>query len=290
MAKNKRQSTVFRLSKINEDPATVGKYYPVSSRIPSVDEIYDDTSGKNRKIRYVIGEQTIFEDEQKSDRPVIGDVVFTNGLLVVPFQKPTLRDFLRASNYNQDNPDRIPGANAIFHEVNNEFDAQREVEALESEFAAIEVAMQMSPEQIIGVSKVLGINTDRSMYEIKHDFLQFVKQNPNDFLDSLDDPRVDRKQRIIEAEEAGIIINNKNKRTIDWGGVNGKSITITPVGVDGLDHLTEFTFEKEGEEVYSRICRLLEKSLKIDDAPEFVAENEMIEVETKPKKKTSSKK
>ena len=277
MAKNKRQSTMFRLSRINEEPATAGKFYPVSARIPSVDEIYDEKTGKNRKIRYVIGEQSIFVDEQKSDKPVIGDVVFTNGILIVPFQKPTLRDFLRASNYNEDNPDRIPGMNAIFHEVNNEYDAQREVEALENEFAAIEVAMQMTPEQIIGVSKVLGINTDRSMYEIKHDFLQFVKHNPNDFLNSLDDPRVDRKQRIIEAEEAKIIINNKSKRTIDWGGVNGQSITIVPVGVDGLDHLTEFTFEKEGEEVYSRICRLLEKSLTVEETPVS-------------KKKTSSKK
>jgi len=290
MANKKRKPSVFQLIQRNDNPATRGKFYPISYRVPSVDEIFDEETGKSRKIRYVIGEQSIYADEQKENNPAVGDIVFTNGSLIAPYQKPTLIEFLRKSNYNSDNPDKMPGSKIIFYEINNEIDAQKEVEALESEFMAIEMAMGLSPQEVIGICKVLGINVDRSMYEIKHDFLRFVKENPADFVDSLDDPRVDRKQKLIDAFDAGIIIHNTGSKTINWGGKNGQAITIVPVGVDHLEHISEYTFEKEGEEVYSRICRLLEKSLKIDDAPEFVAENEMIEVETKPKKKTSSKK
>ena len=290
MANKKRKPSVFQLIQRNDNPATRGKFYPISYRIPSVDEIFDEETGKSRKIRYVIGEQSIYADEQKEDNPAVGDIVFTNGSLIAPYQKPTLIEFLRKSNYNSDNPDKMPGSKIIFYEINNEIDAQKEVEALESEFMAIEMAMSLSPQEVIGICKVLGINVDRSMYEIKHDFLRFVKENPADFVDSLDDPRVDRKQKLIDAFDAGIIIYNTGSKTINWGGKNGQAITIVPVGVDHLEHISEYTFEKQGEEVYSRICRLLEKSLEMDETPELVVENEMIEVETKPKKKTSSKK
>ena len=199
---------------------------------------------------------------------------------------------MRKSNYNLDNPEKMPGSSVIFYEIDNEVDAQKEVEALENEFAAIEIAMSMEPQEMIGISKVLGINTDRSMYEVKHDFLSFVKNNPLDFLNSLDDPRVDRKQKIVEALESKIIIDNKVTRTVNWGGKNGQAITIVPIGIDSIEHFTEFTFEKDGEEVYSRICRLLEKSLEVKETPKMKAENEMVEVEIeeKPKKKTASKK
>jgi hypothetical protein len=73
MAKNNKKPTIFRLTKMNPNPATEGRYYPINFRIPSVDEIYDEETGTNRKIRYVIGEQSIFEDEQSSKNPVIGD-------------------------------------------------------------------------------------------------------------------------------------------------------------------------------------------------------------------------
>ena len=129
MANKKRKPSVFQLIHRNDNPATRGKFYPVSYRIPSVDEIFDEKTGKSRKIRYVIGEQSIYADEQKENNPVVGDIVFTNGSLIAPYQKPTLIEFLRKSNYNSDNPDKMPGSKVIFYEINNEIDAQREVEA-----------------------------------------------------------------------------------------------------------------------------------------------------------------
>ena len=262
MTNNKRKPTIFQLTKINPNPATEGRYYPISYRIPSVDEIFDEETGTNRKIRYVIGEQSIFEDEQTTKNPVIGDIVFVNGQLIVPYQKPVLRDFLFASNYNKSNENRIPSMKQIFETLDFEKEAKEDLESLELEFQAIEMAMNIEPQEMVALCKVLGINTDRSMYEIKHDFMRFVKNNPFDFIESLNDPRIERKQVIVEALDNKIISSNTTKRTIDWGGKNGQTISIVPIGVDPIDSFVEFTFEKDGEEVYRRVVSMLEAKLK----------------------------
>ena len=270
MAKNNKKPTIFRLTKMNPNPATEGRYYPINFRIPSVDEIYDEETGTNRKIRYVIGEQSIFEDEQTSKNPVIGDIVFSNGQLVVPYHKPVLKSFLKASNYNVSNENRTPGVQGFFETLDFEFDAKKELEHMEAEFEAIELAMNTSPQDMVALCKVLGIDTDRSMYEIKHDFLRFVKDDPQSFIESLSDPRIERKQVIVEALENGIIKNNSVRKTIDWGGKSGQTITMSPIGVDALDNFVDFTFEKEGELVFDRIVTLLEQ--KLNPAPAKKAE------------------
>ena len=270
MAKNNKKSTHFRLTKMNPNPATEGRYYPINFRLPSVDEIYDEETGTNRKIRYVIGEQSIFEDEQTSKNPVIGDIVFSNGQLIVPYHKPVLKKFLQSSNYNISNENRTPGVQAFFETLDFEVDAKKELEHMEAEFEAIELAMNTSPQDMVALCKVLGINTDRSMYEIKHDFLRFVKDDPQSFIESLSDPRIERKQVIVEALENGIIKNNSVRKTIDWGGKSGQTITMSPIGVDALDNFVDFTFEKEGELVFDRIVTLLEQ--KLNPAPAKKAE------------------
>tara|TARA_R110000744_G_scaffold124438_3_gene229955 strand:- start:1144 stop:1971 length:828 start_codon:yes stop_codon:yes gene_type:complete len=263
MTNNKnRKPTIFQLVKMNPDPATQGRYYPISYRLPSVDEIFDEETGTNRKIKYVIGEQSIFEDEQTSKNPVIGDIVFNNGQLIVPFQKPVLRKFLEASNYNQSNENRIPSMRRVFETLDFEKEAKEDLESLETEFQAIEMAMNVDPQEMVALCRVLGINTDRSMYEIKHDFMRFVKHNPFDFIESLSDPRIERKQVIMEALDNKIIVQNNVKRTVDWGGKNGQTISITPIGIDPIDNFIDFTFEKDGEEVYKRVVAMLDGKLK----------------------------
>ena len=59
-----------------------------------------------------------------------------------------------------------------------------------------------------------------------------------------------------------IIVQNNVKRTVDWGGKNGQTISITPIGIDPVDNFIDFTFEKDGEEVYKRVVAMLDGKLK----------------------------
>jgi len=176
MAKNKKKSTIFKLVRRNNQPATKGRHYPVSYRIPSIDEIYDEKTGRNRKIQYVLGEQSIYADEQSSFNPVLGDIVFNNGTLPVQYNQVTLREFLETSNYNQANPSRMKDKKAIFETLDLEGDAEKDLEDLETEFHAVETLMSMDAQKMVGYARAMGVNVDRSMYEIKHDMMVIVRK------------------------------------------------------------------------------------------------------------------
>lgn len=256
MAKNKRKSTVYQISYKNEVPATKGKNFASSSRIPSLDEIYDEKTNTNRMIRYVMGEQSIFQDEQTSDNPIIGDIVFTNGILPVKYNQINLKKYLDACNYNGSNPDRIQDKKALFNVVDNEFNAEKSLDEMEVQYLAVDTLMKMDAQKMIGYARAMDVDVDRSMYEVKHDMMVMAKNNPQLFMDEISNPIIERKQVIMDAIEERLITENKGKRQFIWTDTKELIFTV-PVGVNPVDALTEYTFDDEGTPVFSRIKRLL---------------------------------
>ena len=256
MAKNKRKSTIYQISYKNEVPATQGKHFASSSRIPSLDEIYDEKTNTNRMIRYVMGEQSIFQDEQTSDNPIIGDIVFTNGILPVKYNQINLKTYLDACNYNGSNPDRIQDKKALFNIINNEFDAEKSLDEMEVQYLAVDTLMKMDAQKMIGYARAMDVDVDRSMYEVKHDMMVMAKNNPQLFMDEISNPMIERKQVIMDAIEERLITENKGKRQFIWTDTKELIFTV-PVGVNPVDALTEYTFDDEGTPVFSRIKRLL---------------------------------
>lgn len=255
---NKKKSTIYQLSQRNEAPATHGKNYPATARVPSLDEIYDEETNTNRMIRYVIGEPSIYEDEQTGDKPVLGDIVFTNGILPVPYNQATLKKYLEASNYNGGNPNRIEDKRVLFQAVNNEFDAEKSIKDMEVEYLATDTLMKMEAQKMVGYARAMGVDVDRSMYEIKHDMMIMAKSNPTLFMEEISNPMIERKQVIMDAIDEMVVIEIKGKRQFVWGDSKELIFTV-PVGVDPIDALTEYTFDDEGTSVFSRIKRLMSK-------------------------------
>ena len=268
--------------------------YPVNYRIPSIDEIYDEETGRNRLIRYVLGEQSIYADEQTSRKPVLADIVFQNGILTVSPQQVTLKEFLTASNYNEAKQKRMPGKTALYSLMDSAKKAKRDLASVELQADALSLTKDLSPQQILGYAKLLGINTDMSMYEIKHDLMAFAKTNSAKMLQMLNDPKVERMQVIIDAIEYEIIAINHQPTEINWiMGDKRPVITYVPLGMDKIEHLAEFTFDKEGEAVYKEIKKRINISLGIEEkVEEPVVEEPKLEKETvveKPKFKSKKK-
>ena len=255
MAK-KKKSTIYQISYRNEVPATQGKNFASSSRIPSIDEIYCEKTNTNRMIRYVMGEQSIYQDEQSSDNPIIGDIVFTNGILPVQYNQVTLKKYLDTCNYNGDNPDRIPDKKVLFNVINNEFDAEKSLDEMEVQYIAVDTLMKMDAQKMVGYARALELDIDRSMYEIKHDMMIMAKNNPTAFMEEISNPIIERKQVIMDAIDERLIIENKGKRQFLWSDTKELIFTV-PVGVNPVDALTEYTMNDEGTPVFSRIKRLL---------------------------------
>ena len=252
----KRKSTIYQISQKNEAPATRGKNYASSSRIPSIDEIYCEETNTNRMIRYVMGEQSIYQDEQTSDNPIIGDIVFNNGILPVKYNQITLKKYLDACNYNEDNPSRIEDKKRLFKVINNEFNAEKSLDEMEIQYLAIDTLMKMDAQKMVGYARAMDVNVDRSVYEIKHDMMVMAKNNPQLFMDEISNPMIERKQVIMDAIEERLITENKGKRQFIWSDTKELIFTV-PVGINPVDALTEYTFNDEGTPVFSRIKRLL---------------------------------
>ena len=286
---------VYRLKPglAKSNPYGEGSKHNMTYRIPSVDEIFDPETNKNRKIQYVLGEESIYAKEQ-SENPVLQDIIFVNGAITVRPQQVNLLKFLELSNYNESNPNKMPGKNPIFYKVDIASDTKETVETLEVEADALYVARSMEPQKLIGFARTLGVNVDRSMYEIKHDIMTFAKNNPSLFLDSVDNPRTERKQVILDAIDYNIIDFDNHANEVCWVmGTKRPAIVHTPVGVDKMDFFVEFTFDSEGEEVYSEIQKRIKKMDSIDEPTEEVkieVSEEMKEVVIEKKVKTPVKK
>ena len=292
LSRLKSAPIVFRLnnglSKAN--PYGEGSRHNMTFRLPSVDEIYDVENNRNRKIQYVLGEESIFAKEQ-SDNPVLADIVFINGALIAKPQQVNLLKFLELSNYNNSNPNKMPGKTAIFYKVNIEEDTKDTVENMEVEADALYIARSMEPQKLVGYARTLGINVDRSMYEIKHDVMSFAKENPSVFLKSIDDPRTERKQVILDAIDYGILDFQHHSNEINWVmGTKRPKIMHTPVGVEKLDYFVEYTFDSEGEDVYKEVQRKMKKMDSLDEKEETSTKENKIEEEIIIKKKTVNKK
>ncbi len=257
MAKNKKAMTIFRLVNKNEKPSTEGRHYPVSHRIPSIDEVFDETTGRNRKIQYVLGEQSIYADEQSSFNPVLGDIIFHNGSLPVQYQQVTLREFLEKSNYNISNPERMRTKKSIFETVDLETSAEKDLQSLESEFHVMESLMSMDAQKMVGYARAMEVDVNRSMYEIKHDMMVMAKNNPELFMEQISNPKLERKQVIMDADENNILTIDTANRRISWGIGSKQMITVVPVGLNPYDHFVDYTFETEGKEVFNKIKKLL---------------------------------
>ena len=85
---------VYRLKQglAKSNPYGEGSKHNMTFRIPSVDEIFDSETNRNRKIQYVLGEESIYSKEQ-SETPVLADIIFVNGALTVTHQQVNLFSF-----------------------------------------------------------------------------------------------------------------------------------------------------------------------------------------------------
>ena len=293
LSRLKSAPIVFRLKKglAKSNPYGEGSKHNMTYRLPSVDEIFDVEKNTNRKIQYVLGEESIFAKEQ-SDNPVLADIIFVNGALIVTPQQVNLLKYLELSNHNDSNPNRMPGKTALFYMVNVESDTKDTVETMEVEADALYMARSMEPQKLVGYARTLGINVDRSMYEIKHDVMSFARENPSVFLKSIDDPRTERKQVILDAIDYGIIVFSHHANEINWVMGTKKPVIIhTPVGVEKLDYFVEYTFDSEGEDVYKEIQKKMKKMDSIDEEIEIPELKEVVvEEEIIVKKKPTNKK
>lgn len=205
--------------------------------------VYDKESDSVRQIRYCPNENSIFVDEQSVNARKEA-VIFRNGNLVVPREKPNLRMFL---DYH---PQNVKNGGTLFELFDDTKDAEQELAKEFNIFEAVSLVRDKSIDDLLPVAMYYNINVDRSVSDIKYDLLNMAKRIPDDFVKAFDNPVVKTRSIIHRAFEYGVVkAKNDGCYWVDSDGL----IVVVPVGQDHKDVLARFCMSERGASALSAI-------------------------------------
>ena len=170
---------------------------------------FDEEKGYQREMAYAVNQKTPFVDEFKGRvRP--GHIIFRDGILFVEKENTVLQQLL--SIYH-------PDKNLVYREVDNEVDAEADLDIFELEIDALNAAAEMEVEQMEAIMRAeIGSNVNKmKSKELRRDTLIFARENPELFLKLAKDEDVSLRNLGIKAVEANILQLSEDNRTFTAG-------------------------------------------------------------------------
>tara|TARA_R100001015_G_C4552899_1_gene114361 strand:+ start:23 stop:811 length:789 start_codon:yes stop_codon:yes gene_type:complete len=210
---------------------------------------FDEEKGYERELKYTVNQKTSFVDEFKGDAR-LGHIVFEDGVLNVPKEKQTLQKLL--SLYH---PDR----DGLFTEFNPVKEAEDDMDVLERQIQALNMAQQIDIDQAEAILRVEQGSSvvDMTSKEIKRDVMLFAKNSPDLFIELANDDNVQLRNFGIKATEAGLITLSSDNRSFMWANTERKIMNV-PFDEHPYSALAAWFKTDEGLEAYKN----LEKKLK----------------------------
>ena len=210
---------------------------------------FDEELGMEREIKYCRNQQTVFVDEMKGPQR-LGHIVFRNGKLLVEKEQVILQKFL--SIYH-------PKNNLVYEEYNAEQIAEADIDILELQLEAMNTAKALEVDRVEAVLRTeYGSDvTKMTSKELKRDVLIFAQNNPEMFLELVNDENINIRNIGIKAVEQNIIKLSEDQRTFKWGS-NGRKLITVPFDENPYSALAAYFKTDDGIEVYQTV----EKKLK----------------------------
>jgi hypothetical protein len=226
-----------------------GNKKPISRSIKS-SNIYwfDEGKGYERELKYCENQKTCFVDEMKGDQR-LAHIVFRNGALFVEKSKTVLQKLLSLYHPNKDQ---------LYYEHKPQEIAKNEIDILELEIEALMIAKDLDIDMAEAVMRAeVGSEVSKmSSKELKRDLLLYAKNNPELFLELVNDDNVQLRNFGIKATELNIIKLSPDQRHFMWGSNNRKLMTV-PFDEHPYSALASWFKTDEGMEVYTNIEKQL---------------------------------
>jgi hypothetical protein len=210
---------------------------------------FDEEKGYQRELRYATNQRSVFVDEQEGPA-TMEHIIFRNGTIFVPKEKQALQKLL--SLYH-------PYKNNLYYEFDSVQEAVDDLEYIEYELQALNLAAQMEIDQAEAILRVeYGSKVNQmTSREIKRDLILFAKRNPGLMIELANDENVEIRNFGIKAVEAGILKLAPDQRTFNWAS-NGRKVMTVPFDENPYSALAAFFKTDDGIEIYQNI----EKRLK----------------------------
>jgi len=233
------------IAKVYEIPRGGGVAYMIPQRGVTV---YDPEKDTVREMRYCPNEPSIWVDEQSSNAKREA-IVFKDGRLIVPREKPNLRSFL------DKHPANISNGGILFKQMDEAKDSEKKLEEEMSQFEAVAALKAAETDQLLAVALYFNVNVNKKMSEIKYDLLQIAKKKPSEFISSFDDPAVRMRALLKQAKDFQIIrFKNDSVRWFDSNNI----IVSVPHGQNAEDIMVRFCLTEKGASVVADLERQLD--------------------------------
>ena len=221
-----------------------------SSRSPLLH--FNEETGVNEPLRYARNQKSPFENEQDGNA-ILEPIVFEDGMLTVSKENQVLQKFLSLH----------PSNGFVFEEINKERDAAAELEQVEFELEAQIEAKKITTDtsKLTQICRVLMGNAVENMTtaELKRDILVYAKNNPEDFLDTLNDPMLELMDDVYQFFNLSLLSTRNNGKDVYYNLPNNKKKMLTiPFGEDPNFIVASFMKSDDGLEVY----KLLKNKIK----------------------------
>jgi hypothetical protein len=233
------------LQKIYEIPYGGG----IVCKIKSEATVYDPETRQVRGIRYCPNEPSVYMDEQ-SHNARREHIIFRNGMLIVPENKPNLANFLDLHPQNRAN------GGELFVVVERSRNVQEQVDREFLLHDAVALVRNKELDELLAVAVALGINIQQKTIEIRRELLTEAKANPDAFIKMFDDPRVKCRSAVIQGHDFQII--SLRPDGVYWFD-SGRLILSVPAGQDPTDIMVRFCLTEKGASVYEELVSRLEK-------------------------------
>ena len=256
--------------------------YPPFYQIPAEDEVYmeweDDFGNKQsglRRIRYSVGETSIFVDEQsETAEKRRGVLLFNDGNLISHPMEVTKQKYLEYTNHNIANHEEgtaAPNKSAIFRSNSSQYKTNVKLQRQEKILSLSQIVNDLSAEEIEGLSLTLNVafdntNNDTIIASIKSArsiFFDMINYDPYRFEKELESETRRFKEVLSLALRDNIISYDKAGRSF-YNNIGGKTrILDVPSYADPLDFFVDLaTTRTEIKEAYKSIKDAVENNKK----------------------------
>ena len=213
---------------------------------------FNEETGINEPLRYARNQKSPFENEQDGNA-ILEPIVFEDGMLSVGKENQVLQKFLALH----------PSNGFVFEEIDKERDAAAELEWVEYELEAQIEAKKITKDisKLTQICRVLMGNAVENMTtaELKRDILVYAKNNPDDFLDTLNDPMLELMDDVYQFFNTSLLTLKNSGKDVYYNLPNNKKKMLTvPFGEDVNFIVASFMQSDDGLEVY----KLLKNKIK----------------------------
>lgn len=243
--------------------------FPLSFPIPLIGTVIAEKIENGRKlqyrkkIRYAVGEDSIFNDEQQPDDKFPKQRVYANfvkGRFQVDGADSTLLKFIFAWDQNETNANRDPKKFPKFKLVDTSVIAHKAKEVSKAKFNVekwcwtADWAAEVKPlASLIFSHEQMAQDSE----EIRHNLAVIAAADPANFQKMLGDENTKRMIVMKAAIDKDIIVKNPAINGLFWSDNPNQPISVAAPNKEALKDFVEKSFSTEGEKTYSAIRDLV---------------------------------